>query len=126
MRKDALINLRRKWIKISILEQIYHKGRKNYLHWKKRLADWFLVIGKIDLFLKPKCYKRKTISEISVLEILFCNYLEYAPLILCNGKKLKRTKIIRSEISSFLSTQYFLMTIIFRKTKKWPLNTRFS
>ena len=32
MRKDALINLRRKWIKISILEQIYHKGRKNDLH----------------------------------------------------------------------------------------------
>ena len=33
-------------------------------------------------------------DEISALEILFCKYLEYVPLILHNYKKLKRAKFL--------------------------------
>ena len=42
-------------------------------------------------------------DETSVLEILFSEYLEYVLIILRNYKKLKRTKIFRFTISSFLS-----------------------
>ena len=48
--------------------------------------------------------------EISVLEILFRKYLEYVPIILRNYKKLKRTKIVRFTITSFLIAQKVLVT----------------
>ena len=59
MRKDAPINLTRKSIKISTLEQIQHTGRKS-TYTERRKADWFLIIAKICIFLKLKCYKIKT------------------------------------------------------------------
>ena len=49
-------------------------------------------------------------DEISVSEILFSKYLEYFPIILHNYKTLKSTKLIIFTISSFLSTQYVLLT----------------
>ena len=44
-------------------------------------------------------------NEISVSEILFWKYLEYVPLILCNYKKLQRTKTVTFTISTFFSAQ---------------------
>ena len=78
-------------------------------------------------FLKSKCYESKNdilhtfivykipakehevvdhwpADEISILKILFWKYLEYVPLILSNYKRLRRLKIVRFTISSFLST----------------------
>ena len=48
-------------------------------------------------------------DEMWVSEILFWKYLEYVQPILRNYKKLKRTKIARFTISSFLNAQYFLL-----------------
>ena len=59
MRKDAPINLTRKSIKISTLEQIQGKGRKT-AYTEQRKADQFLIIAKIYIFLKSKYYKSKT------------------------------------------------------------------
>ena len=61
MRKDAPINLTRKSIKISTLEQIQGKGRKT-TYTEQRKADQFLIIAKIYIFLKSKYYKSKTDS----------------------------------------------------------------
>ena len=58
MRKDAL-NLTRKSIKISTLQQIQHKGRKT-TYTERRQADCFLKIVKIYIFLKSQHYKSKT------------------------------------------------------------------
>ena len=55
----APINLPRKLIKISTLEQIQHKGRKT-TYTERRKADLFLIIAKINIFLKLKYYKSKT------------------------------------------------------------------
>ena len=59
MRKDTPINLTRKSIKISTLEQIQRKGRKT-TYTERRKADWFLIIAKIYIFLKSNYYKSKT------------------------------------------------------------------
>ena len=59
MRKDAPINLTRKLIKISTLEQIQCKGRKT-TYTERRKADLFLIIAKIYIFRKSKYYKSKT------------------------------------------------------------------
>ena len=59
MRKDTPINLTRKSIKISTLEQIQRKGRKT-TYTERRKADSFLIIAKICTFLKLKYYKSKT------------------------------------------------------------------
>ena len=58
MRKDTPINLTRKSIKISTLEQIQRKGRKT-TYTERRKADWFSIIAKICIFLKSKYYKSK-------------------------------------------------------------------
>ena len=49
-------------------------------------------------------------DKISVSQILFWNYVEYVRLILRNYKKLKRAKIVRFTIFSFLSAHNFLVT----------------
>ena len=59
MRKDEPINLTRKSIKISTLEQIQRKGRK-ITYTERRKADWFLIRAKIYIFLKSNYYKSKT------------------------------------------------------------------
>ena len=59
MRKDTPINLTRKSIKISTLEQIQRKGRKT-TYTERRKSDWFLIIAKICIFLNSKRYKSKT------------------------------------------------------------------
>ena len=70
MRKDTPINVTRKLIKISTLEQIQPKGRKT-TDTERRKADWFLTIAKICIFPKLKQYKSKTDTlhiKISALE----------------------------------------------------------
>ena len=71
MRKDTPINLTRKSIKISTLEQIQRKGRKT-TYTERRKADWFLIIAKICIFLKSKYYKSKidTLHPLNVHDIL--------------------------------------------------------
>ena len=59
MRKDTPINLTRKSIKISTLEQIQRKGRKT-TYTERKKADSFLILAKICIFLKSKYYKSKT------------------------------------------------------------------
>ena len=59
MRKDAPINLTKKSIQISTLEQIQRKGRK-ITYTERRKADLFLIIAEIYIFLKSKYYKSKT------------------------------------------------------------------
>ena len=59
MRKDAPIHLTRISIKTSTLEQIQRKVRKT-TYTEKKKADWFLIIAKINIFLKSKYYKSKT------------------------------------------------------------------
>ena len=57
-------------------------------------------------------------DEISVSELLFWKYSEYVPQILRNYKKLKRKKIVRFTISSFLSAQCVLVITVEKLSEK--------
>ena len=63
---------------------------------------WTLNVYKIRAK-KHQVVDHRDANEISVSEILSWKYLEYPPVILPNYKKLKRTKIVKFKISSFLS-----------------------
>ena len=53
---------------------------------------------------------RREGDKVSVGPTWFWKFLESVPLILRNYKKWKKTIIIKSKISSFLSVQYVLVT----------------